>query len=113
MSTRPSLIVTLVLAALPLGCNGQVEMTLVDPAKYRFHTCTQLAGEMKALRARAFELRSLQEKAARDPGGAFVARVTYGPDYLSAVGNMQVIESEAREKDCSPPITAAGGARSR
>ena len=109
MSARPSPIVTmmLVLAALPLGCAGRVEIALVDPEKYQLHNCAQLEREMKALREHAQELRTLQERAARDAAGAFVARVTYEPDYLSTIGNMEVIEATARDKDCDPSIAAA------
>jgi hypothetical protein len=106
---RPSIIVTLLMAVVPLGCGGRVEMALVDPDKYQFHSCAQLVREMNTLRARTQELRSLYERASRDPSGQFVARVSYEPEYLSAIGNMQLIETAARDKDCSPPVTAVGG----
>jgi hypothetical protein len=95
------------ISALPLGCAGNSEM-LVDPAKYQFHTCAQLAREINALREHARELRQLQQRAEREPTGAAVARIAYEPDYLSTVGNMGVIEAAARDRNCDPPITAAG-----
>jgi hypothetical protein len=106
MPARPCVAMILLLAAVPLGCGGRVETALIDPDKYEFHSCAQLAREMNTLRARTNELRGLYERASRD--SALVARVSYEPDYLSAIGNMRLIETTAREKQCSPPITAAG-----
>ena len=105
MPSRPAVIVTLLLAGLPLGCGGGPETALVDPAKFRFHTCTQLQREMTKLRDRAQELRALYEKAQRD--SVIVARVSYEADYLSTIGDMQLIEAEAQERKCDPPIMAA------
>ena len=106
MSARPCIMVTLLLAAVPLGCGGRIESALVDPEKYEFHSCAQLAREMNTLRERAQELRGLYERASRD--STFIARTSYEPDYLSVIGNMQLIETKAREQQCSPPITATG-----
>ena len=107
MPGRASRIVTLVLAALPLGCAGPNEMALVDPAKYQFHTCAQLEREMKTLSERTHELRALHDKAARDSAGAFVARIAYQPDYLSTIGNIRLIAAAAQDRDCDPPIAPA------
>jgi hypothetical protein len=113
MSALPRIMVTLVLAALPFGCGARVEMALVDPAKYQFHSCEQLEREMKQLRERAHELQALRDKATRDPAGAFVAGVAYEPDYLTTLGNMELVETAAREKNCSPPIVGMAGAPAR
>lgn len=106
LPTRPSIIAVLLAAALPLGCGGGIEMALVNPDKYQFHSCAQLAREMDTLRTRSQELRALYERASRD--STLIARAAYEPDYLSTIGNMQLIETAARESRCSPPITAAG-----
>ena len=103
---RPFLIVALMLAALLPGCGSNPEMALVDPGKYQFYDCAQLARDKKRLSEHAEELRALQQKAARDPSGAFIARVSYEPDYLSTVGNLRLIEAKAQEKNCTP--TASG-----
>jgi len=103
---RPSLIAALTLATLLPGCGSNPEKALVDPDKYQFYDCAQLAREQKQLSEHAQELQVLQQKAARDPGGAFIARVTYEPDYLSTVGNLRLIEAKVQEKNCTP--TAAG-----
>jgi len=100
-------IVTLVLAALPLGCAGPAEMTLVDPAKYQFHTCAQLEREMTTLVERTHELRALHEQAVRDSAGAVIARIAYEPDYLSTIGNIRLIAAAAQDRDCDPPIAPA------
>jgi hypothetical protein len=102
---RLSILVPLVLAALPLGCGGRVEMALVDPDKYRFHTCAQLTKEMTKLRVRSQELRALYDKATRD--SPLVARAAYEADYLSTIGDMQLIEAAAQERNCDPPVVAA------
>ena len=111
MPVRLSILVLLILAALPLGCGGRVEMALVDPDKYRFHTCAQLTREMTKLRDRSRELRALYDKAARD--SSLVARAAYEADYLSTIGDMQLIEAAAREKNCDPPVIAAAPASIR
>jgi hypothetical protein len=102
--TRPFLMIALALATLPLGCGGRVEMALVDPDKFQFHTCVQLEREMKKLRDHAKELRVLYDKAARD--STAVAKIAYEADYLSTIGDMQLIETAARDKNCEPPLSA-------
>ena len=104
---RSSRIVTLVLAALPLGCTGPAEMMLVDPAKYQLHTCVQLEREMKTLSEHAHELSALHDKAVRDTAGAVIARIAYEPDYLSTIGNIRLIAAAAQDRDCDPPIAPA------
>jgi len=104
VSARSSILVILLLAALPLGCGGRPEMALVDPAKFQFHTCAQLEREMTKLRDRAQELRTLHAKATRD--SPLVARVAYEADYVSTIGDIQLIESAGREKSCDPAIAA-------
>ncbi|MPZ56878.1 MAG: twin-arginine translocation pathway signal [Rhizobiales bacterium] len=100
MSARPFIVAALILGGLPLGCGGRVEMALVDPAKYDFHTCPQLERAMKTLAERARELTALQRKAA----GAVIATIAYKPDYLATIGDMRVVETAARDKQCDPPI---------
>lgn len=114
MLARLSLFLVMpVLAALAPGCSAHVETALVDPAKFQFFTCPQLEREMKRLRDHAQELRDLQAKAEREPAGAFIARIAYEPDYLSTIGDMEVVEATAQEKDCAPRITAARGTPQR
>jgi hypothetical protein len=100
-----SLIATLVLAALLLGCSSHPEMTLVDPAKYTFHNCAQLERDMKQLREREQELRVLHNKAGRE--APLIARAAYEPEYLHTIGNMRLIEAAARERECEPRGTPA------
>jgi hypothetical protein len=97
-------LIAVALAALPLSCGSRVEMALVDPGKFQFHTCVQLQREMKKLRDHAQELRVLYDKAARD--STAVANIAYEADYLSTTGDMRLIERAAREKNCDPPVTA-------
>ena len=106
MLRRLALPMTLVAAALLPGCGTRVEMALVDPTKYQFHTCGLLQREMNELTTRAYELRALQAKARQDAAGALVAEIAYQPDYLTTVGNMELVENAARDRDCDPPIVA-------
>jgi hypothetical protein len=101
VTARSLIVVTLILAALPLGCGSHPGIALVDPAKYQFHDCTQLARDLKPLRERAHELQALYQRAARDSGGAFVAKVTYEADYLTTIGDIELIETAMREKKCA------------
>jgi hypothetical protein len=97
---RPSFIAALLLAALPLGCGEHVERALVDPAKYELYGCLPLAKALKDRRDHAQELKVLYDKAARDSTGTFVANIAYQPDYLSAIGDIELIQAEQRNKNC-------------
>jgi hypothetical protein len=97
--------VTLVLAALLLGCGGRPEMSLVDPATYIFHNCAQLDRDMRQFREREQELRALYERAVKD--APLIAAAAYEADYLSTIGNMQLIETAAQDRECNAPATPA------
>jgi hypothetical protein len=97
----------LALAVSLSGCAGVPDSALVDPAKFDYYACVDLARVMKANQIRAHELRVLDAKAARDEVGVFVGAVTYTPEYKSLRGEMKLIEEVARRKDCAPPIVMA------
>ena len=105
MSARPSVLFVVALATLPLGCGGRAEF-YVDPAKYQLYNCDQMRRDIKPLIERARELKALYDKAARDDAGVLIGRVSYEADYLTTTGNIRLIEAEARDKNCDPPIAA-------
>jgi hypothetical protein len=107
VTARPFRLATLLLATLPLGCSERLDMGYADPAKYQPYNCGQLQLAIKPLNERATELKALYARAAVDQAGTLVARVTYEPEYLTAVGNIEAIEQASRDRNCDPPITGA------
>jgi len=103
---RPLPAAAMLLAALLPGCAGDSDLALVNPSKYDFYSCTQLERAMKSDRDQALEFRALAQKAAREPVGVVIGKITYGPEISSVDGDMKVIEQAAREKQCDPPILA-------
>lgn len=109
--TRLSTIVALILAGLLPGCAGHPERALIDPGKYQLYNCRQLAKELQTQRRHAQELKTLYDKAAQGATGRFVARAAYEPGYLTAVGDIELIEGEQRNKNCDLSSAAAPPAR--
>ena len=95
----------LLLAALAAGCAGhdQVASVLAQPGKYEFYPCPQLIEEWRRASIRERELKGLMDKAAQDAGGAFVSVIAYQSDYLTARGEVRMLEAEAQRKRCELP----------
>jgi hypothetical protein len=81
----------------------------VDPAKYDFHNCAQLATARTVAAERELELKLLMDKAERGAGGAFVNVIAYQSDYTAVREDLKLIDATAREKRCPPPAAAASG----
>jgi hypothetical protein len=94
----------LALSLLPIGGASQLDAALVDPAKYDYHNCVQLAGAMKGAESRQQELVDLKTRAEKSTAGGVVSALTYGAEYRSIQGEMQLIEDVAKRKQCEPPV---------
>jgi hypothetical protein len=92
---------------LPLAaCSGGESMTfLVNPGKYEYHNCDQLAASRSYAAARQKQLKELIEQAERGTAGVFVGAVAYRPEYTLQTEELRVIEATARAKDCLTTAT--------
>jgi hypothetical protein len=72
----------------------------VDPGKYQFHSCEQIAGEMKTWSRREQELKSLMDRADQSVGGTAVGLIAYKADYVAAGEELELLKSTARSKSC-------------
>ena len=75
---------------------------LVDPGKYDYHNCEQLATQRKIAAERELELKLLINKAEQGAGGAAVSVIAYQGDYLMAREELKVIDAAVRAKNCGP-----------
>lgn len=107
------------LALALAGCASnadQIGPAFVDPARYTLYNCDQLATEYKTLVTRENELRELMDRAKQGAGGAVVAEVAYGSDYVTVHGRRQSVEERARQDNCDlsrPPRPAGRGVPAR
>ena len=103
---RAAVLAPLLLGLVLAGCStgGEGMLLLVDPAKYQYHTCEQLAAATKAMTARQQELATLIERAEQGTAGAVVGTIAYKSDYTAVGQDLRLIEATARSKNC---VTAA------
>jgi hypothetical protein len=87
------------LAACSTGSDSGFSM-FVDPAKYQFHTCAQIAGEMKNWSHRRQELKSLMDRAEQSVGGSAVGLIAYRGDYVAAGEELDLLQSTGHAKNC-------------
>jgi hypothetical protein len=89
-----------------MGCatSGDSSLTLlVDPGKYQYSTCEQLAGQRKGWSTRERDLKQLMDRAEQGAGGAVVNVLAYKPDYVAATEELNVLDKAARSKNCTSP----------
>jgi len=101
---RAAGVAAIVLAgAMLAACSSSSETSFslfADPGKYQFHTCVQIAGELKTWSQRQQELKVLIDKADQSPGGAAVGFIAYKADYVAATEELEQIHAAARSKKC-------------
>src|SRR4051794_9473333 len=73
---------------------------LVDPGKYDYHNCEQLAEQRKKAADRELELKLLIDRAEQAAGGGAVSVIAYQGDYMMAREELKVIDATARAKNC-------------
>ena len=72
----------------------------VEPGKYQYHTCVQIAVEMKKWSGRERELKALMDRADQSAGGAAVGLIAYKAEYVAAGEELELLQSTARSKKC-------------
>ena len=97
--------VALTFSALLAACASEISNPLmggafVDPGKYEFHSCEQIAANRKKVEARVQELKLLMDKAEKGAGGAVVSVIAYKGEYVAANDELKVIDATARDKKC-------------
>jgi hypothetical protein len=71
-----------------------------DPGKYQFHSCVQIAAELKSRSVREQELKTLMDRADQSAGGAAVGFIAYKAEYVAASEELGMLRSTARSKNC-------------
>ena len=100
--------VALIFSALLAACASEISNPLmgglfVDPGKYEFYSCEQLAPQRKFFAARVQQLKLLMDKAEKGTGGAVVNVIAYKGDYVMAQDELKLIDATARDKKCKTP----------
>ena len=72
----------------------------VDPGRYQFYHCNDLATRMGALQSRENELRSLIAKASEGGGGTVIGALAYRADYEAVLSEQKMLQRTAAEKKC-------------
>jgi hypothetical protein len=98
----------LIFSALLAACASEISNPLmggafVDPGKYEFYSCDQIAANRKDVEKRAQELKLLMEKAEKGAGGAVVSVIAYKGEYVATQDELKVIDATARDKKCKTP----------
>jgi hypothetical protein len=93
----------LVLAAFALagcGAGNDAGSLMIDPGRYSFYHCNDLAARWKVLAAREKELRGLMDKANESGGGAVIGSLAYRTDYETTLSDERLLQQTAAEKNC-------------
>jgi hypothetical protein len=77
----------------------------LDPGRYELYHCNNLVKELKDLRERESELRSLMAKASEGGGGTVIGELSYRADYETVLSQEKLLQRTAAEKKCevAPP----------
>ena len=100
--------VALIFSALLAACASEISNPLmggafVDPGKYEFFSCEQIADHRKGVAAREQQLKVLMDKAEKGAGGAVVNVIAYKGEYVMAQDELKLIDATARDKKCKTP----------
>jgi hypothetical protein len=103
-AAHPVVMVGIVLmGALSTACSSSSDTSFslfVDPGKYQYHSCAQIAGEMKSWSNREKELQALMDRAEQSVGGAAVGLIAYKAEFVAAREELELLQSTARSKKC-------------
>jgi hypothetical protein len=89
----------LLLGACSSGADSSFSL-FAEPGKYQFHSCDQIAGEIKSWSHREQELKTLMDRADQSAGGAAVGLIAYKADYVAAGEELDLLKATAHSKKC-------------
>ena len=100
--------VALIFSALLAACASEISNpfmggAFVDPGKYEFHSCEQIATNRKTVQAQLEKLKLLMDKAEKGTGGAAINVIAYQGEYTANQDELKVIDATARDKKCKTP----------
>jgi hypothetical protein len=98
------LICRLLLMTVPLaGCASALDQqsVFVQPGKFRFLRCKDLAQRAIGVAAREKELTSLMDRANQGPGGSVLSPLVYGPELQQVRADAREIQQTVNEKNCN------------
>jgi hypothetical protein len=102
----PRMVSTLLLIAALGGCTANVDVAdtlFVQPGKYRFLRCQDIAQRSNTLAARERELTSLMERASQSAAGPVVNAMVYAADLEQVRADQRLLSRTAQEKNCDAP----------
>jgi hypothetical protein len=92
------------------GCANNVQMAdtlFVQPGKYNFLRCQDIANRQAGFAARERELIGLMERANQSAAGPVINIMVYEADLEQARADQRLLARTAQEKNCSQPAPAA------
>jgi hypothetical protein len=100
---RAGFVAALVLGSVLAACSngGDGLLFLIDPGKYQYHSCAQLATTTTSQSARLQELATLIERAEQGVAGAVVGTIAYKSEYTAIAQDLKLLAAAARAKDCA------------
>ena len=116
---RGSVMASVGCAALALaGCSSGFESVhtgsfFVQPGKYQFLKCPDLAQRSVAGSNREKELVGLMERANQDAAGPVVNTMVYSADLHQVRADLEELQATIRDKGCDSLVPAAKGTQKR
>lgn len=99
-----------VLALLVAGCAGEpAEQLFIQPGRFDYMDCPEILRLTQVTAKREQDLRTLIERAEREPVGKVLAVPSYRGDLLKAQGEQKMLAEVLARKQCPPdtqPATA-------
>jgi hypothetical protein len=96
------------LATFVAGCAGEPsEQLFVKPGRFDYLDCPELVRDSQTTAKREQELRTLIERAEREPAGKIIAIPSYHGDLLKAQGEQKMLAEFKARKQCPPDTPAA------
>ena len=74
---------------------------VIEPGKYQYYNCDQLAERAQFLRNREQELSELMQRAAQSPSGQVIGAVSYRTEFVQTRGYLKQIAVLAEQKNCA------------
>jgi hypothetical protein len=94
----------ILLGACSIGSDTSFSL-FIEPGKYQYYSCVQIAGNIKAWTQKRKDFKALMDRADQGAGGTAVGFIAYRGDYVGAGEELEALQSAAREKKCEQDET--------